>query len=353
MTGTAIEFLDVEPRIAIMHHVEPDGVLWGSRGRHVFRSCDGRSWERVSSFPFAFPRDMLGFSRLTARAARADKANVFVNKAGKVCGIRDGVVYVLHPGSGFVPSFAIRGDTVLHGGICEDETGWTYIGEYFMNPERGEVVIWRLSPDMGEHEAAHCFPAGAIRHVHGIYRDPYDKKALWATVGDYAGECYFIRTRDRFASVEWFGDGNQLWRAVRLFFTPEHITWLTDSHLEQNYACRMLRQGGQLEQGRKLPGSGWYGTVTQDGWYMAFTTVEPGPALQRMESLILLSRDGFSWQEAAALKKDIWRPMKLFKYGVINTPTGKMTSDSVWISGEGLIGLDGKSARLRIAEAGS
>jgi len=350
MSVPAIDFLRIEPRIAILQHVEADGTLWGSRGRVLFRSSDGVDWERVTSFPFAFPRDAFGFSRLSARAFRADKANVFVNSAGKVCAIRDGTVYTLESQGKLVPSFRIQGDTVLHGGICEDREGWTTFGEYFMNPERGEVRIWRLSPDMKEHQTAYRFSPGSVRHVHGIYRDPYDADSLWATVGDYAGECYIIRTDDRFEHVEWFGDGGQLWRAVRLFFTEEYVTWLTDSHLEQNYACRMSRADGHVECGMPLPGSGWYGIATLDGWYLAFTTVEPGPAIQRMESLILVSRDGFTWHEAAAFPKDIWRPMKLFKYGVISAPSGEMHANSLWISGEGLVGLDGVSAHIRVVE---
>jgi hypothetical protein len=111
----------------------------------------------------------------------------------------------------------IQGDSVLHGGICEDQEGWTYFGEYFMNPARGEVHIFRLDPALKTWEIAHTFQAGEVRHVHGIYRDPYDTQALWITSGDAMGECYLYRTRDRFTTVERIGEGTQLWRAVRLF----------------------------------------------------------------------------------------------------------------------------------------
>ncbi|MBN2555537.1 MAG: hypothetical protein JXA97_06310 [Anaerolineales bacterium] len=349
----SIELLERHPSVAILQHVQADGGLWGTRGRRVLFSEDGRRWKQVASFPSAFPRDAFGFSRITARAMRADKANYYVNARGKSFGIRSGQVYRLNDSHALEPWFSIQGDSVLHGGICEDEDGWTYFGEYFMNPDRGEVRIWRLSPDLTAFEAAATFPAGMIRHVHGIYRDPYHPNDLWATVGDYEGECYFFRSKDRFQNMDQFGNGGQLWRAVRLFFTRDHITWLTDSHLEQNYACRMKRGEGVLEMGMPLPGSGWYGIATQDGFYVAFTTVEPGPAIQRMESLILISCDGFTWQEAKAYRKDIWRPMKVFKYGVISAPTGNLSSDSLWMSGEGLVGLDGVSAHFRIKEQGA
>lgn len=338
--------------VAILQHVDGKGGLWGTRGRHLLHSEDGHDWEKVAAFPRAFPRDAFAFSRLSARAFRADKANFYLNAQGKGIGIRSGVVYRLIEQGGLEPWFPIQGDTVLHGGLCEDTRGWTYFGEYFMNPDRGEVRIWRVSPDLSSYERAYTFPAGSIRHVHGLYQDPYHPESLWVAAGDYAGECYLYHSSDRFQHVERIGDGTQLWRAVRIFFTKDYITWLTDSHMEQNYACRMHRETCALEQGQPLPGSGWYGIATTDGWYVAFTTVEPGEAIQRNESLVLLSRDGFVWHEAAAYKKDIWRPMKVFKYGVISAPTGKMDSQSLWMSGEGLVGLDGVSALFRIVPGG-
>ena len=239
--------------------------------------------------------------------------------------------------------FRIQGDCVLHGGICDDVEGWSYLGEYFRNPERGPVRIWRMSPDHNLHEVAHEFAAGSIRHVHGIYRDPFEDSALWVTVGDYAGECYILRTRDRFNSLERFGDGGQIYRAVKLFFTQEHVCWLTDSNLEQNYACRMDRAKSRLEMGQTIPNSTWYGATTADGLQIAFTTVEPGPAKQRDEAAVLVSDDGFTWHEVGAFRKDIWRPQRVFKFGVIACPSGTYSSDSVYLSGEGLRGLDGKT----------
>jgi hypothetical protein len=295
------------------------------------------------------PRDLFGWSRPTARAMRSDKCNIFVNSAGRVLGIRGGMVYTLD-GSIFLPLFPLQGDCVLHGGICEDKQGWTYFGEYFMNPDRVPVRIFRLDPSMEKWEIAHEFPPGAIRHVHGIFRDPHDAEALWATVGDGNGECAILHTRDRFKSLHTFGDGSQTWRAVTLHFTPSHVCWLTDSNTEQNYACRMDRKTGKLERGQTLDCSGWYGTTTKEGWKIAFTTVERGPAIHRHQSQVLVSTDGFHWQEVQTFQKDAWKPVQLFKYGVISVPSGVMSAVDLWISGEGLVGFDGCSLNFRIGK---
>lgn len=331
-----------------VHHVLPNGGAWGTYRRSIIH-FNGDQWTRTAVFPFVFPRDFFGFSRLTARPTRADKCNLYINSKGKLLGIRGGKVYRLDERSTLQPLFSIQGDCVLHGSLAEDMEGWTYFGEYFRNSNRGPVRLWRVSPNLDKYEIAHEFTAGQIRHIHGIYPDPFEPGALWLLTGDYADECYFFRTRDRFVTMERFGDGSQIFRAVRLFFTSDHICWLTDSHLDQNYACRMARKDMRIEYGEPIGCSVWYGTTTVEGVHVAFTTVEQGPAIQREESSILMSEDGFLWQEIRAYKKDGLKPYRIFKYGVISCPSGDISLEHFYISGEGLKGLDGVSELLRFS----
>jgi hypothetical protein len=344
-----LEITQRMPQVTLLHHLHSDGTLWGTAGRKVIKRAAGEDWTSVGQFPFIPRRDLLALARPLARALRADKANIYINRLGLAFGIRSSMAFALADQS-MEPLFSIQGDSVLHGGLCEDGDSAIYFGEYFMNPVREPVHIWRVAPDLSSGEIAYTFPAGEIRHIHGIYPDPHDPGAMWVTTGDYKGENYLWRTSDRFSSLERFGDGEQIWRAVRLFFTPEHISWLTDSQLETNHACRLSRRDGSLEIGQSLDAPAWYGASTSDGWHFAFTTVEPGPAVTRSDSAVLASRDAFHWQEIASFQKDAWRPMKVFKYGVISCPSGSMTSQSLYLSGEGLHGLDGVSLQVRLAE---
>ncbi len=333
------------PQITIIHHRSPDGSLWASSKRRILHKMRG-GWDLVAEFPRAYPRDLFDFSRPTARAMRADKCNLFVNKHGRVLAIRAGAVYALEKGSlRFL--FPIQGDCVLHRSISEDEQGNIYFGEYFMNPERRPVTIWRVAPDLSTGEPACQLPD--VRHVHGIFPDPNEKGTFWATVGDFAGECYLLRTRDGFRTIERFGDGSQVWRAVNLFFTREHVCWLTDSNLELNHACRMGRKSGKLETGREIDCSTWYGCTTMEGLHLAFTTVEHGPAILSNESSVLVSEDAFHWQKVYGFRKDFWKPVQVFKYGVISCPSGEMSSEEIYLSGEGLVGLDGASMQVSIS----
>lgn len=340
-----LELLDEVPRATIAQHVTPDGTLYTTHGRAILRvPKDGRA-ERIGQFPFVKPRDLFGFSRLSQRAARADKANIFVTSTGAVLAIRACKVYALEQGR-LRELATIQGDSVLHGSICED-AGWVYFGEYFMNPERGEVRIWRASADLASCEPAYTFPAKYARHVHGVYNDPHEPGTLWATLGDYEDECYFIRTDDGFKTIDRIGAGTQAWRCVRPFFTPTHVGWITDSNLEPNHASRFSRSTCELETGQDFPCSGWYG-FQSNGLYVASTTVERGPAITSDHASVYVSEDAFNWHEAGHLVKDMYRPMRVFKYGVISYPTGALSADEFYLSGEGLVGLDGRTRRARI-----
>jgi hypothetical protein len=345
--GASVAITGREPSLTIAQHVCPDGTLWATAGRRIVKGSEVQGWQTVAEFPVRFPRDLFARPRLAQRAARADKCNVFPNSSGFTLGIRSGSVYRVELGE-LHRLLDIQGDCVLHRSLCEDPDGLTYFGEYFMNPERLPVRIWKVDPKLSNASIAYEFAPGSIRHVHGVYRDPFDAQALWVTTGDFAGECYILQTRDRFKTLRKFGNGTQLWRAVGLYFTESHVSWMTDSNLEQNYACRFDRSTGELEMGQKLDCPGWYGSTTREGVSIGFTTVEMGPGVKRQESSFLVADDAFQWRELMTFKKDPYRPMNVFKYGVISCPSGEMSNHRIWISGEGLVGLDGSSMRLEI-----
>ncbi len=127
--------LEQFPRMTILHHMDSEQRVWGTSHRWI-NVRDGEKWMRFAQFPFHVPRDLLDFSRPTARAFRADKCNVYVNRMGKVLGIRAGRVYRIIQNKKPQPLFKINGDCVLHGSISEDENGNIFFGEYFMKPGR-------------------------------------------------------------------------------------------------------------------------------------------------------------------------------------------------------------------------
>ncbi len=325
----------------IVHHVNETG-RWASSNRKVlFQGKADNDWIEVCRFPSVPPRDFGGFSRLCSRALRLDQCNLFPTSGGKLLGIRRGVAYGIANGR-TQALFKIQGHSVFRRGIAESKTGNVYFGEYLRNSSRGPVNIWRVSADLREYGIAYTFPAGRIRHVHGVYRDPFRDNTLWAPVGDEDGECFLVRTDDEFSTVEYVGNGTQLWRAIGLLFTADRIIWLTDSNLQQNRCVSLDRNSGRISLHQKLDSPAWFTTQTTDGFFLAATTVEKGPGVMTDRASVLISENGINWEKALSYQKDRW-PGVYFKFGVISFPAGSYSADEIWLSGQALRGFDGCS----------
>lgn len=336
-----LQVLRRDKQAVIVHHADERGA-WATCDRKILYQPAGTSdWETIGFFPFAAPRDLFAWSRSTKRATRVDKCNLFPTRDGRLLGIRAGMVYEIE-NSVSSPIFSIQGDCVLHRGIAESSEGNIYFGEYFRNPKRVSVHIWRVSPDLNEYGIAYTFKSGTIRHVHGVYRDPCRQDRLWITVGDFKGECYFLIADAEFQKVQWIGDGTQMWRAVGLLFSDNSVFWLTDSHLEQNHIVSLDRETLQITIHGDVESSSWYCAQTADNVFLAATTVEEGPGVKTNKASLMASRDGINWKTLTSFKKDSL-PMVPFKYGIISFPSGNFSSNYFWISGEALVGLDGCS----------
>lgn len=332
--------------LTIVHHVDEAGVV-ASRGREVLTlRSQTSSISTHGKFPAGYPRDLFGWSRITERFARADMCCIYRTSTGLMLGVRRGVVYHIETGS-YRSLFEVQGDCPLHNSIAEAVSGNLYFGDYFRNPERGAVYLYRVSPDLASHAVAHRFDRGQIRHIHGVYRDPFIASRLWVTVGDNDGENHIYFTDDEFATLDRIGDGSQMFRAVGLLFFANHIAWGTDSPSMPNRMVTMDRKTEQIEQHQPMPSPVWYATQTTDGVFLATSSVEHGAAATADAAKVWASRDARIWSEILSFTKDRW-PMPYFKWGTIALPSGRFASDNVWISGEGVNGLDGCSINFAV-----
>lgn len=332
-------------------HAAEHGHLWANRGRTLFRrtldDTKAQGWRPWLTMPLALPRDLFARPRLAERASRADQCVIQPVGPERALVLRAGRAYRV-TSDGATALGPIQGDCPLKASVALLPDGSCLFGEYFRNAERGPVHIWRVSPDLAQLELAHRFDAGTVRHVHGVYRDPHVPGAQWITTGDADGECFLWRTDDELRTLERIGDGTQKFRAVFLFFTPDHLIWFTDSNLEQNFMMSMDRRAGTVHRHQPMDSSVWYGVHTLDGVSLCATTIEQGPGVLSASATIHASTDGFTWTAVRRFRKDPWRPMGLFKYGIISFASGQLRSDSVWISGEALWNLDGVSAECSI-----
>ena len=287
-------------------------------------------------------------ARLPRRVLRLDRTNVVLNERG------DGIVLVYR---GAIHLYELETRrlrrtatlrqcrNVLHRGVAVTARG-IYLGEYGRNPQRRAVPI-HCSRDGGRSwDVAYEFAAGSIRHVHGVFHDPYTGR-LWIPTGDRAGECYLVSADHDFADVVRYGDGSQAWRAVTLFFEPDRIVWAMDSERETSYLQVFDRRSGALTRGRAFPGPVWYGKRLAGGPALLQTTVEVGPGVQRPQTCVFASSDLVEWREVVRFDKDRW-PLRWCRFGLVAFADGRQTAEDFVLFGDALQGLDGRAYRAAL-----
>jgi len=332
------------PGSEIIHFFDSrDGNFIESRGPHFKIHLQGRT-HRIRLPLNAALRCVSPF-RFSRRFLRIDKANaVMVDGGNAVIFLYMGGIYRWSPE---MPAPQRTGTlrqcrNVLHQSIAVVGGTEIFFGEYGANSKRQPVPVW-ASRDAGRSwNVVHEFPAGTIKHVHGVYHDPYTDD-LWIPTGDFDNECFLYRADRNFKTVQRFGDGTQTWRTVGLIFQRERISWVMDSQLERSYLCHMDRATGALTRGAAFPGPVWYVKSLDDGVTLVQTTREIGDGVSTNFAHLFASRDIENWVEVTKFEKDSL-PMRFFKFGVLGFADGPQTSARFAMFGEALRGFDGHAS---------
>jgi hypothetical protein len=345
------ELLQISERLEVdnVHYYDSStGDLITSTSSLVDAVFEGQTHRFLLPIP-GFVRRLANPLRLARRLVRSDKSNVVVNAA------RDGLV-ILYLGCMYFYDLKSRNlsetgrmrqcRNVLHGGVAVTDKG-LYFGEYGTNASRDAVPVWRSVDDGRSWKVIYEFSAGTIKHIHGIYPDPYST-SLWIPTGDFKNECYVVEVKDPdFNDVVFYGDGEQEWRSVSMMFEKTRILWAMDTQLGTAYLQVFDRQSGTITQGRAFPGPVWYTKLLTDGITLLQSTVEQGSGLTSDCAHLYASRDLENWTDLLQFKKDIL-PEGLFKYGVIAFAEGPQSSKNFMIFGEALKRFDGLALRVSI-----
>lgn len=184
-----------------------------------------------------------------------------------------------------------------------------YYGEYKSNINRESIFIYKFDINKGDWEK--CHKLDGIRHVHGIFTDPYLER-LWLTTGDLDTECKILYTTDGFNTVNVFAEGSQTYRAIYLHFTEDSIIYGTDAPDEVNYIYEVNRSSGCVLSKTKVGGPVFYGAISNN-YKLLSTAVEPSKVNTNpfMELWLYTNKQ---WKRVYKEKKDIL-PKKYFQYG--------------------------------------
>ena len=195
--------------------------------------------------------------------------------------------------------------------VC-NHNNYSYYGEYFQNPNRLPVNIWRINNNNFHWEK--CCSFSNIRHIHTITSDPYSN-SIWVTTGDKDSESAIWRTYDNFKTIFKIAGGSQIYRVVQPIITKEKIYFGSDSPHQTNYIYSMNKDGSGLKELVKVNNPVFYGTQIKH--HLFFTTsVEPTDYNSFNYATIWYSKDGTNWSILDQFKKDIFG-LKMFQYGQI------------------------------------
>lgn len=310
------EFKDVMSERARYLHIN-DNALYAQIGNRLCASDDyGISWRE---YPVKLDKGACAYSKKHARLTRKGIHSARVLKDGRILLVAKRTIKTYKNGNGNVTSFPIpRGSRPLF--ICEDRGGALFWGEYFNNPKREEVHIYESTDHAQSWHIAYRFKKDSIRHVHGVFCDPYDDR-IWVTTGDADLESGIWITDNRFKTLERALGGSQQYRAIQLIFTKDHVYFGTDTPYEKNYICRINKSSGKAEKLKAVESSVYWGCKVGDHLFFS-TAVEPSYINTGKHACIWGSSNGREWQCLTKLRKDLW-PAKYFQLGQIYLPQGE------------------------------
>ena len=301
-------------------------ILYASRGYDLMGlQLPGQSpsltWKAAAKFHPNLWRKLSVRNRLAARLFRDGFHALAVSNHGRlVAAVPGAIVACAENEAEFRVTHSItRGTRPLH--ISSIPDGALYWGEYFDNPSRDEVHIYG-SQDGGEKwDVAYTFPKGAIRHIHNIVHDQWEK-CLWVFTGDNGDECRILRASYDFSRVETVLRGKQQVRAVAAIPSEEGLYLSSDTPLETNHIYLLDRQ-------RKLsvlhPISSSSISGCQAAGHLFFSTMIEPSAANPDRHIRLYGGKGREWAELSAWEKDKW-PMRFFQFGNALLPDGNNTT---------------------------
>ena len=305
-----------------------EGRILAVRGRKAWSSSDnGRNWRHFGNLHLCWREWLAALHPLSRRLFRRDAHHAVELGCGR---------YLLCAYRGFHLLDAVAGTTerltsAWHGSrplaLCR-RGGSLYYGEYRSNLVRSPVAVWRSND--GGLSWIRAWTFESVRHVHGVYHDPFED-VLWVTTGDLDAEVGLWRTRDDFRSLERVAGGSQALRVVQLLFTPSAMLFGSDAPGERNQLFRMDRRSGIIKAVQAVEGSVFYGV--KSGEICAFgTVVEPSKVNRFRKAVVWLSSDdGDSWHRGMAFAKD-WLPTRLFQYGQVLFPAGPGVGNTLWMT---------------------
>lgn len=291
-----------------IHWIDEAGILASSRYELYLINDYGNTFSKIIDIKtFALSSTLAKF-RLFRRAFRLGIRALLKLKNGVVLVVANGKVIRCNNGENEIVYSFERGIGPLRDGLCEDNKGGIYIGEYFTNNSRKHPVKLLKSEDGGKSwEVLQTFKN--IRHIHCVQYDPFEK-LVWMGTGDREEESSIMFSEDYGETWRSIGSRSQMFRTVSLVFTEDYVYWGTDTPAKQSYIYRYNRRNGTVECLSPVNGPVYYSASLENG-AIFFSTGAEGKSegvsgAWDNKAHIWASTDGMKWEDVISWEKDSW-----------------------------------------------
>lgn len=298
--------------------VDQDGYLLSRRSTLFHASSLSPPFRPLARFPTSHSRTLAAHIRVLARLLRLGYHNVIrLSRDRLLCTFQKRIGLFTPSGFSDVSSLQLP-CRFLPGGCAVDSDGAVFLGEYRSNVQRCPVALYRLPPGENRLEVVYQFPENSIRHIHGVFADPFER-TLWCSTGDWGEECQILRSADQFKTIERVGGGDESWRAVSLQFRNDAIYYGSDSERSENHIYRIDRRTGFRSRLEKVDGPVYFSTQHQDIIVMGVAAEGcPSQPVNRASIWTISSRDQVS--RILSVSKDFY-PLA-FMTGAFRFPLG-------------------------------
>jgi len=316
--------------------IEPGRVLFSRRNDLYESSALDAAPRHIGTFPAPWWSSAAARVRQGQRALRfmyynvipLQDGSIFLSFAKSVGVWRDGVITPLRG--------IVRPCRILRSGAALANDGNVYFGEYLGNAERGVMRIYSYRAGSDEAEIAHTFAPGEVRHIHGIYADPYDGSS-WCLSGDVKGECRIMRSADGFRAIDVIGSGDESWRTVSAQFSEDAVFYATDAEFTQNYIMRIDRRSGARTQLAAVGGPVYYSCAAAGQIFFAVTAELCPSQPEPMAELWCVDPASGACRRIVTLRKDFYSPT-YFMPGTIDFARGPADGKRIFFRPTALAG---------------
>ena len=304
-------------------------TLYCSRFNEIHATEDlGESFRLVGRL--STPGGLLRACRYSALAQRVLRLQVHRMRvvAGNVVLLFKGGLYTFPTGDfGDMRFFPTKGSRPISLAVAPD--GPIVFGEYWSNSAREEVKVYG-SYDAGvTWETLFAFPAGSIRHIHGITYDRWDD-CFWVCTGDHGDEPGLYRASADFSEVEELLKGGQANRFYSVHADEACLLMATDTALAPNYIVVFDKNSGAVTRLQAIENSCFHHAKV-GGHYFFGVVAEPSDVNDQGSCHIWAgSGDLREWKRVLSLPIDFLSrqqlrrgvPKGLFQYPRIFFPDG-------------------------------